>query len=801
VVQWIEGHSYAYSQDIPYFPLVDLLNRLLQIDEKDSLSKVREKVEKGLESLVGKNADVTPYVGGLYSLRYPQTEAVSPEYWKTRLQDAILKIFSALAEKSPTVVFIEDLHWADPSFVDLLRRACLEIRQPILLLCAYRPIFSLFTGHILNNLGVYYQEIKLENFSLSVAQHMLSSLLKTKIIPPDLKRWVNSKAEGNPFYIEELINSLIESEILISDSGKWELTRPLTESIIPASLRGLINGRLDRLEKQTKRILQEASVIGRDFLYDILKKITELKEHIDVELHQLERFDLIRTRSLQPEIEYMFKHALTQEVAYKSLLKKERQVIHDQIGLVMETMFQDRLPEFYETLALHYKQSKSIDKAIDYLTKAGDKCLKKYAVEESHQYFKDAFSVLSTKLKKTNNEEKQIVNILLKWAYVFNHRGDFIGLSDLLINHEKIAESLNEKEYLGMFCAWIGLALFGREHLKTAYKYLHRALNLGKEANSYKVIGYSCAWLTMNCSALGFLDEALFNARTALEAYKFVHPDKELYRFAMVGMGMAYWFRGECNNTIDTGEKLKEFGQREFDLRCTTMGHWTIGNGHYAAGNFYLAIKFYKMAIQVAPDPLFASAGKFSLGMALMANRQLKDSEQIFMEVMQYAESGDAAIVGTASKFFHGIITMMNGNLYQGTRIVEDLLELWDKNCSKYRYILGSLMLGKLFLKIVQGSDRKSISFLFKNFRFLLTNVPFADKKAEKHFKTVIKIANDINAKSLLGQAKFDLAMLHIAKNRTVHAREYLSSAIQIFEECKAVTYLQQAKEVMASLG
>ena len=287
-IQWIEGHAYAYSQDIPYFPLVDLLNRLLHIEENDSTEKVREKVESGLQSLVGNQEDIIPYVGGLYSLNYPETNDVSPEFWKSRLQAAILAILEAMAKRAPTVFFLEDLHWADPSFVEFLRRACLKIRQPAIVLCAYRPTFSLFTGHQVSNIGKNYHDIQLQNLSLSVAQNMLASLLKTETIPPDLKRWVQSKAEGNPFYLEELVNSLIESETLARDNGSWKLTRSLAESDIPSSLHGLITGRLDRLDQQTKRILQKASVIGRDFLYEILKRITELEERIDGELSQLE---------------------------------------------------------------------------------------------------------------------------------------------------------------------------------------------------------------------------------------------------------------------------------------------------------------------------------------------------------------------------------------------------------------------------------------------------------------------------------------------------------------------------------
>jgi class 3 adenylate cyclase len=323
-IQWLEGHAYPYSQNIPYFPLIDLLNRAFQIEEGDPPEKVREKVESGIEHLVGKKEDVVPYVGSLYALSYPEVEDVSPEFWKSRLQDATQTIISALAQKAPTIFFIEDLHWADASFVGVLRHCLLEVRHPAIVLCAYRPAFSLFTSHQVGSIGKVYQEIRLQDLSPSDTLNMLGSLLKTETIPIELRRFIQEKVEGNPFYMEEVINSLIESETLIRDNGSWRLTRPIGESNVPSTVQGVISARVDRLERETKRVLQEASVIGRAFLYQILDKMTELKEHIDRCLTGLERLDLIRTRSLQPDLEYMFKHPLTQEVVYNGLLKKER---------------------------------------------------------------------------------------------------------------------------------------------------------------------------------------------------------------------------------------------------------------------------------------------------------------------------------------------------------------------------------------------------------------------------------------------------------------------------------------------
>jgi len=223
-IQWLDGQAHAYSQNIPYFPLIDLFNRGFQIKEGDAPEKVREKIESGVESLVGKREDVIPYVGSLYALSYPEVEEVSPEFWKSRLQEAIHAILSGLAQRAPTIICLEDLHWADPSFIDLLRFVLSEFRYPALFICVYRPSISLFTSHQLSGLKAQYQEIQLHDLSLSEAQIMLGSLLKDRDIPKDLWRYIQENVGGNPFYLEEVINALIEAGALTRSTGHSSMT-------------------------------------------------------------------------------------------------------------------------------------------------------------------------------------------------------------------------------------------------------------------------------------------------------------------------------------------------------------------------------------------------------------------------------------------------------------------------------------------------------------------------------------------------------------------------------------------------
>jgi class 3 adenylate cyclase/tetratricopeptide (TPR) repeat protein len=799
-IQWIEGHAYAYSQNIPYFPLIDLLNRVLHIEENDPSEKVREKVESGIEYLVGKQGDIVPYVGGLYSLSYPEVEDVSPEFWKSRLQSAIKAILSALANKAPTIYFLEDLHWADPSFVELLRQACLEIREPAIVLCVYRPTFSLFTGHQLSGVGKYYHELQLQNLSRSEAQDMLESILKTSNIPSDLKRLVQSKAEGNPFYLEELVNSLIESETLIRDNGHWRITKSISEADVSSSIHGLISGRLDRLDKDSKRILQQASVIGRAFLYEILIKITELKDRVDTSLSTLERIDMIRTRSLQPDLEYMFKHPLTQEVVYNGLLKKERQEIHEQIALVIEGVFQDRLPEFYETLAFHFKQGQSVLKAVDYLIRSGEKSLGRYAVEESHYYFKEAFDLLNNKPDRTKDEDALLIELLIKWSLVYYYRGDFREQHNLLSAHQDIAESLGYRSKLGMFYAWYGFCLYSREKSKDAYEYLRKALEIGEQAKDQKIIGYAYAWLSWACSDLGKFDEAILYGKKAQEIYKHIPSDHYLFFKSLAGIGSAYARKGDTKRALEAGTALLDYGQRHSNIRSMVIGQAIIGISYFDDGNFPAAIETSKKAIQTAQDPFYAQIPRSILGLAYARNGQFQEAEATLIEVASYCQDFGCEVLGTHVHAALGLVFMAKGQMGKGLKMIEEALRACHENQRRYVYASIEHALGRAYLQIVDKSGTVNLTTMVKNFGFILKNVPSAAKKASGHFNRAIEVAKEIGAKGIEGKAYLDLGRLHKVKGRSENARDCFSKAVRIFEECEAEIHLKQANEALESL-
>jgi predicted ATPase/class 3 adenylate cyclase len=800
-IRWLEAHAYAYSQNIPYFTLIDLLNRMFGMEEGDPPEEVREKLESGIGDLIGRESDAIPFVGGLFSIQYPEIENVSPEFWKAKLREGMLAILSALARKVPTVFCLEDLHWADPSFIELLRSALTQIRQPAVVLCVYRPTFSLFTSHQLASMTEIYQEIRLQDLSSSEAQDMLDSLLKTHSIPADLRRVVQDKAEGNPFYVEELVNSLIESGTLVKDNGDWKVTKPISRSDISSTIHGVISGRLDRLENETKRILQEASVIGRAFLYEILKKISFLQDRIDESLGSLERLDLIRMRSLQPELEYIFKHALTQEVVYNGLLIKERKHIHERIGLVMEELFRDRLPEFYEALAFHFRRGHSDTKAVKYLVKSGEKSLARYAVEESHQYFREAFEILSNKTERSDEEDNLLITLIVKWSYVYYYKGNFKELIGLLSVHEALAARITDRSTAGMFYGWLGMTLWSKQRYRESQRQLMRALEIGESLGDKKVVGYACTWLSWTCAELGLLEDALQYGAKAQRLAGDFPSDHYLFLKSLGGVGFTRYYRGEANKALEAGNALVAFGEKNSDIRSMVMGHYVVGLGHFAMRDLERTIESHKRAIQVSADPYYRQFPLLFLGMGFLLTGRFSEARKAFEEVVAFSVEWGVEMLETAAKALLGACFLTSGEFEKGFKLVQESRKRFEEAERKWCIALADRILGQFYLQVVTSGKDSNFSLAFKNIRFLAVRLPFAAKRAEEHFVQCHRRSEEMGANLLAGEAYVGLAQLYTSKGKKEKAVKCISAAIQRLEECGSEGPLKEAREMLASIS
>jgi tetratricopeptide (TPR) repeat protein len=776
-VVWRKGHCYPYARNFTYFPLIDLLSRTFGIEESDAPELVREKIESGLNFLEHKD-DAVPYVGSLYHLKYIQLEAISPEIWRSRLQMAFLEILTVMAQRAPTIICLEDLHWADPSSLELIRFLLADFRYPALVICVYRPTLALLTNQQIANLGESYTEIRLEDLSPAETRTMIGSLLNAEHIPSDLKQFVREKIGGNPFYLEEIINSLVESETLVPENAHWTLRKDISDSKLSSTIHGVITARIDRLEAETKRILQEAAVIGRTFYYEILSHITELEDSLWHHLSSLETLDLIKARNYRPAIEYIFKHALTQEVVYNGLVKGKRKAIHERVALMMEKLFEDRLPEYYEVLAYHFQRGQSVDKAVDYLAKSGKKSLERFALEEAHQYFDAAFAILSSQSGKLGKTNCLLIDLLNKWSLVFYYRGEYKELLSLLTQHQAIADSLPHTDKRGMFYAWLGCALWHRERFKEAHQHLLKALALGEKNNDFVVSGYACCWLCWVSTELGLFDDAIGYAERAQRIFKTDRRDDYIYVSSMCGMGYALWHRGDKPKTLEIGNVLLDFGRKQGNFRAKGMGYCCIGWSHLIGGDLAQATPFFEKAVQVSVDPWFSLFPKLALAYGLIVNGNVYDAEKHIAEILVFSQQFGAEFAGKPAYFFHGMVLVSQGRFKQGLQILEESCQSWRQNDCRLRYAACGSMLASVYADLAnKARARQQKKFAMH-----------ADKKATAQFQDSIESARQIGANTALGRAYRDWGRVNQEKGDTNKAAECIAQATIYLRLCGSDT-------------
>jgi class 3 adenylate cyclase/tetratricopeptide (TPR) repeat protein len=771
-VNWIPGYAFAHTQQVPYFPLVHLVRRWLGLDGSATEEEMSSGIARRVGGLLGSNAEEIPIIQGLIGLDVQETESMSPEEWRKRLQFAMLNLLSAIASQAPTVFCMEDVHWSDSASYRLLKDIIFNFQTPAIVICTFRPHFSLFTSHEQKMIAPIYKEIRIGELSPSETEDMMASMLNTDSLSQNLCQLIRNRTEGNPFYLEEILNALVESDALVFEKDRWRLKRTFRDTDIPSTIHGVIASRMDQLSPQDKRILQEAAVIGRAFLYDILKEISVYSDLVDDGLYRLERAGLIRPRSLHPEMEFIFKHALIQEVSYGSLLRSERQRVHERIGLTMERIFQDRLSEFDETLAIHFEKSTATIKATEYLIRSGTKALRRCALDESDQYFKQAKSMLEQQLA-TPETKKRLLDVINQWAFVFYYRGLNRELLELLKHQLPLVEGLKDPVREGFHWAWNGCALWHRHKFSESYQSLVRARDLGEQADHPELIGYACSWLSWPCVEL------------VKDAYIYFHP--------LLGKGYAYWHKGDARRTGEMGERLIKFGHRHGNVRSLVAGHCCRGWKDLITGNIARAIETFRQAIETSADPWYSQFPKLALCYGAISNGQVEEAIPLLDQMITFSDSNGTEFVGEPARFFKALADTLSGRVAEGLETMEALLDRWKADGSRLRTLVCGIVLAGVYSRLHANASQAAIT----------ANPPPETQWAEKaiqRFQTVVEGAADMGALAVHGRALFGLGEVLASLGRREEARQAATRSIELMERVNATEHLIQARKRLETL-
>ena len=385
----LEAYSVSHGKASSYVPVIELLYNYFGIVADDDPRQRRQKVIGKLLELDHSLEEVLPYLFALLGLQdgYDPMARMDAQIRRRRTQEGLKGIFIRESLQQPLIMIFEDLHWIDSDTQAVLNLLIDSIANArILLMVNYRPEYRHDWGH-----RTHYTQLRLDPLGAAGAEEMLTALLGEGPDLAVLKRLILDRTQGNPFFIEEMVQVLFDEGVVVRDGATLRVARPPSQVHIPTTVQDVLASRIDRLPPDKKQLLQTLAVIGREFPLPLVQRVTQASEAaLDDMLSHLQSADFINEEPALPDIKYTFKHALTQEVAYNSLLAERRQLIHQQIAEAMESWYGERLNDHLKELALHYSRSGNALKAIEYLRLAGE--------QASRSFFEEAIAQLETAL-------------------------------------------------------------------------------------------------------------------------------------------------------------------------------------------------------------------------------------------------------------------------------------------------------------------------------------------------------------------------------------------------------------------
>ena len=391
----LESASVSYGKATPYFPVIDLLKRYCHIEERDDSRTIRAKVTGQVLTLDATLQDTVPALLALLDA-LPDNDPflrLDPPQRRQRTLEALTRVLLRESQVQPLLLVFEDLHWIDTETQALLDRLVDSLPTArLLLLVNYRPEYQHGWGS-----KTYYAQLRLDPLPPASAEELLATLLGHDPSMQPLTQLLIARTEGNPFFLEESVRTLVETGVLVGTPGAYRLAQALPAIQVPATVQAVLAARIDRLPADAKHLLQTAAVIGHEVPLVLLQAVADLAEEaLHRSLAQLQGAEFLYETRLFPEREYTFKHALTHEVAYGSLLQERRRALHARIVEALEGLSADRLTEQVDRLAHHAVRGEMWDKAVAYCRQAGAKAMTRSAYREAVAYFEQALAALRT---------------------------------------------------------------------------------------------------------------------------------------------------------------------------------------------------------------------------------------------------------------------------------------------------------------------------------------------------------------------------------------------------------------------
>jgi class 3 adenylate cyclase/tetratricopeptide (TPR) repeat protein len=568
--RWLEGRGLSYGRSLSYHLLASVLRNYLGLSDEDDEGRSWLKLRAMGPDLLGSRSDeVLPYLATLLGVRLPAAMAenipqADPQLLQQRVFVGFGEWVEAVCAEKPLVLAFDDLHWADPSSVSLIEYLmALTWHNPLLVLCVSRPDreapFWEVRERVIADTEKPAIYIPLSPLSSEESRALVDSLLQITDVPAELERVILGRAEGNPLFVEEVLRTLIEEGTLAEDNGRWHVTRSVDVTEIPDTLQGVLTARIDRLDESIKRVVQIAAVVGRVFQRYVLDRVMDDPSILDDCLAQLEQAQIIRERAHEPEAEYIFKHILTQEAAYQSLLTQQRKAYHRRVADALARLFWERGEEYAGLVAAHYERAEVWPRALRYLQRAGDAARTSFAIKEAIDYYTRALQVAD----RLGQAAKPADRLSL-----FERRGQLlVRLADVegaLDDHQRmreLAQAIGDKKAELRALNEIGVLQAGRRDYVRAADYFNRALALARDIGDQAGVADSLNRIGGLHFHTGKPEEAQACHREGLEIARAL-DDSALLAASLDGLGQIDLLRGRLRASLDKYGQIAELQRR-----------------------------------------------------------------------------------------------------------------------------------------------------------------------------------------------------------------------------------------------
>jgi class 3 adenylate cyclase/tetratricopeptide (TPR) repeat protein len=788
VENWLalEAASVSYGKATSYLPVIELLKGYFKIGDRDDHREMRDKVlgrvlglDRALESLV------SPLLATLdLPVDDPAWQALDPPQRRQRTLDAVKRLLLRESQVQPLLVVFEDLHWIDSETQALLDNLVESLGPArILLLVNYRPEYEHRWGS-----KTFYTQLRLDTLPPQGAEELLHALLGDDAGLEPLEQILITRTEGNPFYLEESVRTLVETGALVGERGAYRLAHALEAIRIPATVQVVLAARIDRLPAEEKRLLQAASVIGQDVSFAVLQAITEVpEEELRRRLAHLQAAEFLYETSLFPDLEYTFKHALTHEVAYASLLQERRRTLHALIVEAMERLYADRLPEHVERLGHHAFRGEAWEKAVTYLRTAGAKALGRSANREAGTWFEHALTALQH-LPDTPHARAATIDLRLDLRTPLYALGELERLFENLQAAQRLAEQLADQRRLGLVCCYLAehLRLLGDRDRAIAAG--DRALSIAEAVEDFPLRVMANFYLGLVWNNFGEYRKAAKHFTWNVES---LTGDLAHERFGLAGLAAVL--------------------SRAWLVWCLAE-----------SGEFAAAAARGEEAVgiaEVSGQPWSLAAALFGIGGVYLRQGALDRAVAVLERGVRICESGDVPL------WFHmiasclGYAHALSGRLDAALPILEQAVKQAGAIRVSARYALGLSWLSEAYLIAERTQEAAELATralrLSQNhnergheawIRRLLAEIaarrdPADVDEAVDHFRQATAIAGELGMRPLVAHCHFGLGRIYRRVGRRTQAEEHLSEACAMFAAMAMTSWSEQARAEQHLVG